>query len=801
MALNLEKLAIEIRRIASTDPSRRLRAGDWPGAEILVHAVNQLADRRQNRAMAGDLPFSTGDTGCGRQPDLLAAFIAEMPEGVLICNPEGRIILFNRRAREHLALDGAQPESEAPPSIPLGHSVTAVLDRQLIEHALEEIKLRLNHRVVHANARFVFENHRRHAIRAQVTPVPDCGGRMAGFIITLNDITRRRETDRRVDALLRRMTKSARSPLASIRAAGEAMLEYPDMDADHQRQFKEIVHKESLALSQILNQVSDDYAGLRHTQWSRTPLTGTDLIEAVKLRARNRLGIVMHTDCEIPRIWLKADMDTLLLAVLHLLHRLQEETGRWEFQCRLGHDGNFAALDLDWTGPPLEAETLGQWENQYLMAGGEKSPLTLKEVIDHHEAALWPRENPSGLRLLLPATPEPGSGRFRPIATLPDSPGRYYDPDLLAGGDRDPALDTHLLTELNYTVLIREVSEAVDIEAMARKYRRLSELIADMMAGGSKVRHLTRLITAFADAVLQRTIGLAMAEAGPPPAPFAFMVLGSEGRREQTLKTDQDNAIVYQDVAADHGTTPETVRAYFLGLGEAICTALDRIGYDFCTGGVMARNAQWCQPLSTWKKYFSGWIRTVEPKDLLHASIFFDFNFAFGEHRLVEALRRHMFASLAGRHGFFRHLAGNALTARPPIGFFGNFVVKSKGEHRNQLDIKLALLPIVDFARIYALKNGIQETNTQERLYQLYRKKIITREEYNEIDQAYDFMMQIRFAGQIKAIREDDTPPHNHIDPKNLSTIEQKMLKEIFKRVEKVQAKIDLDYPGAQETH
>ncbi|MGB5421610.1 MAG: putative nucleotidyltransferase substrate binding domain-containing protein, partial [Desulfobacterales bacterium] len=146
--------------------------------------------------------------------------------------------------------------------------------------------------------------------------------------------------------------------------------------------------------------------------------------------------------------------------------------------------------------------------------------------------------------------------------------------------------------------------------------------------------------------------------------------------------------------------------------------------------------------------------------------------------------------------GFFRHLTENALHFKPPIGFFRNFVVESKGEHRSALDIKSAMTPIVDFARIYALKHKIEETNTLERLNHLQLKKVITAPEYDEIEKAYSFLMQLRFVRQVTAVIDEKTAPDNYINPKKLTSIEQKMLKEIFKRVEKFQTKLEFEFTG-----
>ena len=180
----------------------------------------------------------------------------------------------------------------------------------------------------------------------------------------------------------------------------------------------------------------------------------------------------------------------------------------------------------------------------------------------------------------------------------------------------------------------------------------------------------------------------------------------------------------------------------------------------------------------------------------LQSSIFFDFRGGYGDKDLIDHLREFLFDSLGGWSGFFRHLTENALHFKPPIGFFRNFVVESKGEHRDSFDIKNAMMPIVDFARIYALKNRIEETNTQERLNQLYLRKILSWQDYNEIELVYSFLMQMRFMRQVTSVIEENEKPDNYINPKKLSSIEQTMLKEIFKSIEKFQSKLSFEFTG-----
>jgi CBS domain-containing protein len=341
--------------------------------------------------------------------------------------------------------------------------------------------------------------------------------------------------------------------------------------------------------------------------------------------------------------------------------------------------------------------------------------------------------------------------------------------------------------------IMREIAQARFINQIVEIHRHIPRMLQSLINTGAKAQNITRFLTTVSDAVLQKIIAFALDEMGPPPARFVFMVLGSEGRKEQTLRTDQDNAIVFEDLPAKTG---RAAMKYFLSFAEKVCGWLDEAGYSFCKGGVMAKNPQWCQPLQTWKRYFTEWIHTAAPEALLQSSIFFDFRAGFGNAGLVQQLRSHLFDSLVGWPGFFRHLAENALFFTPPIGFFRNFLVESKGEHRDSFDIKAAMQPVVDYARIYALNSRIEETNTMGRLEELLRQKKISAQQYNELDTVYSYLMQQRFVRQIRAVVEEKAEPDNYVNPKKLSRIEQTTLKEIFKRIEKFQAKLSFDFTG-----
>jgi CBS domain-containing protein len=341
--------------------------------------------------------------------------------------------------------------------------------------------------------------------------------------------------------------------------------------------------------------------------------------------------------------------------------------------------------------------------------------------------------------------------------------------------------------------LLREIDAAGRVEDVTDKQSRLPRLIQNLISSGVKADSVARLISTISDAILNKLIKFAIDDLGPPPARFVFLTLGSEGRREQTLKTDQDNAILFEDMP---GEFTESVRGYFLKFGEKVCTGLDHAGYTFCKGDVMAKNPQWCQPLSAWKEYFAKWIATVEPMALLQSNIFFDFRGGYGDMDLAVQLRRHLFASLAARPNFFRYLTETSLNMKPPLGFFRNFIVESKGEHRDAFDIKSSMTPIVNFARAYALYHGIEETNTQERLDRLFLKNVLSEQDYHEIEQSYSYLMQMRFVRQVTAVMKENGKPDNYINPKTLSRMEQNMLREIFKSIEKFQVKMSYDFTG-----
>ncbi|MDY0040180.1 MAG: DUF294 nucleotidyltransferase-like domain-containing protein, partial [Desulforhabdus sp.] len=335
-------------------------------------------------------------------------------------------------------------------------------------------------------------------------------------------------------------------------------------------------------------------------------------------------------------------------------------------------------------------------------------------------------------------------------------------------------------------VLTREIEQAATPEDVTQWCRRTPMLVKALLDCGAHPRSATRMIADICDAATERLLALAIAQAGPPPVDFAFVALGSQARQEQTLLTDQDNAILYD------GPESEAAIRYFGELGRCVCEGLDRSGYAFCHGKVMAMNPMWCCSLETWKNHFTTWIARAEPQELLDFAIFFDLRTVGSDDRLRKELRGQINAALSGNPAFFPHFARSALQFKPPTRWFG-FTLQRTPQPR--LDLKAALMPLVCFARLYALKHELEETHTLDRIDALARCGVLSTGSRTEIVAAYEFLMRLRLRQQAEALSAG-LPLDNHINPARLGRLEQTQLHQAFTQINVVQKRISYDFLG-----
>ncbi|MCK4663612.1 MAG: cache domain-containing protein [Bacteroidales bacterium] len=340
--------------------------------------------------------------------------------------------------------------------------------------------------------------------------------------------------------------------------------------------------------------------------------------------------------------------------------------------------------------------------------------------------------------------------------------------------------------------LIREIEIAEDIHQIKIINEKAPVLIKALLESGGKTLNITRIITSLTDAISKRIIALAIETVGQPPCKFAFIALGSEGRMEQTLATDQDNAIIFDD---SENVEIEEAYQYFHKLAEIINKNLDYAGYEFCKGDIMAKNPKWTQPLAVWKEYFSDWIINSDPQSILDACIFFDFRCIYGNREFTNELRDFVNELVEYKAVFFHHLANSVIKFKSPVSLFGSIIGESDLDDNQAINIKKILLPIICFIRIYAIKNKLKETNSLERAEKLYSMKIFSKPLYDELVLSYNYLMLLRFRFQTIQLLNNNQP-NNLIDINKLTDIEKTTLKKIFSEITNLQTKLSFDFKG-----
>lgn len=347
------------------------------------------------------------------------------------------------------------------------------------------------------------------------------------------------------------------------------------------------------------------------------------------------------------------------------------------------------------------------------------------------------------------------------------------------------------LSATGNSFLLNDIEKARSIPELVRKKTHLDSLVRAMVDTGAHINHITRFLSAGTDRITQRIIEQGFTRIGDPPVPFAFLALGSEGRKEQTLTTDQDNALIY----ADPDDQTETVRNYFMQLTEFINQSLDQTGYALCPGQVMASNPAWCQSLSQWKKTLKTWVKEANPTQLLDVSIFFDFRMIYGDLTMVDALQSHIYEISKNQSVFFYHLAQQSLQFKPPLDVFGNIQFNEKGpQSGHTIDLKKCLMPIITFGRVYALKHQIDDRETLKRINQLAQKQVISIEANQKTAEAFRELARLRLKNQARLIASG-AHPHNHLMEEDLSAVEKGTLRKVLGHISELQLQIKTDFP------
>ncbi len=346
----------------------------------------------------------------------------------------------------------------------------------------------------------------------------------------------------------------------------------------------------------------------------------------------------------------------------------------------------------------------------------------------------------------------------------------------------------------NPAVLVSEIRKANTVESLPRIRDRAEELLLKYLEQEVSIAFISNIITEINDAIIVRALQHAEATLGEPPLRYCWLSLGSEGREEQLLRTDQDNALIFENT---NEATEKQAQIYFLKLANVVVKVLEDCGFERCPADMMASNPQWCQPLHTWERYFHNWIHQPTEDALLHASIFFDYRPVHGDFDLARELTDYIYEHISQERIFLPFLAKHALQSPPPLSFFRSFIVERSGEHKDLFDIKLrAMTPLVDAARVLTLDNRITgENNTFKRFEKLAKLETQNELLYQEAAMAYEIMMRHR---ALDGLRNRNSG--RYLNPDHLNKLERQTLRNTFKPIadiqELLQVRFQLNYLG-----
>ncbi len=327
---------------------------------------------------------------------------------------------------------------------------------------------------------------------------------------------------------------------------------------------------------------------------------------------------------------------------------------------------------------------------------------------------------------------------------------------------------------------IKKAKTGLELKAVRDK---LTQLIYDGLKNQTPIQHISKITTEINTAIVTQAIAIALEDVGKAaPVPFAWLNLGSQGRGEQLLITDQDNALVFEDVpAADY----ETVKAYFLSLAKKVTEILNAVGYEFCPAEMMASNPKWCLSVSEWKQQFHNWISKPDTETIMLCSIFFDFECVYGARVLAKDITQSIFQDLYQKNLFFAYMGSDALKNPPPLGFFRQLMLEQDGKHKDTFDIKArAIMPLVDAARMLILEKQIAGiNNTAARFEALAKAEPENAELYISCADAFNNLMTFRTQ---EGLKYNNSGRFIHLE--SLGKADKLRLKNAFKPIQEVQS-------------
>ena len=351
--------------------------------------------------------------------------------------------------------------------------------------------------------------------------------------------------------------------------------------------------------------------------------------------------------------------------------------------------------------------------------------------------------------------------------------------------------DLFRMQRVGLTSIGGEIAVARSIESLARIAKDVRALVPSLLLQGVSAEHVTLILSTLNDRLTRRVITLVVGDAGLPITDFCWLAMGSEGRHEQTLSSDQDNALVFRDppdgdVAA--------ARSLWLPVARQVNEALASIGFPLCRGEIMAGNPRWCLSESEWRSQFAQWISASDPQAVLNGIIFFDFRALDGDPELADRLREWLVVAVRDQVIFLRALAQNALANRPPLGVVRDFTLSDDPAHPHTIDLKVnGATLFIDAARVLALAEGVSATGTARRIREAGARRGLAKHEAEGWVAAFHYLQLFRLRHQVRQVQRGEAPT-NHLDPDRMNDLDRRLLKEALRTARGMQQRLALDY-------
>ncbi|MEW5909468.1 MAG: 3'-5' exonuclease [Thermodesulfobacteriota bacterium] len=464
----IKKLTEEMTLIHTVNPSHRIKTEGGKWFIDLARIVNDGAERLEEKERITEKQIQNAKAEMEEERNMFAAILSELPQGVMICNADWQIILYDKQVRQFFEKENGDPshvsQIQSSRFIGLGRSVFGVIDKDLIVHAIDEIAEKLNRHESDLSSSFMLVGKKENLLRVEARPILGHQNTLTGFFLIMEDITRQMEEFHETESMIRELTIGIRAKLAGIRSAIETIMDYRSkMDADQVNRFRQIIHTESIAIGDLINSSTKNFTARKNRGVPLIFMQAKDLMKSLQHRLRGSQGINLKLrDCD-EEGWIRAETYSMLLALGFLFSRLKKTVNAADFFCDIFRKNEFVMIDIGWIGEPLSPEVIRKWNDEIISIDNRSIPISLNKLLTRHDVELFPyttgtASGESCLRILFPFPGGVQTGTVQPRPMIIGSRPEFYDFDLFEQIQSSLELEDRLLTDLTYTVFDTETT-------------------------------------------------------------------------------------------------------------------------------------------------------------------------------------------------------------------------------------------------------------------------------------------------------------------------------------------------------